>query len=78
MDDSDKAREPNPGLIPVDGERDAQLDAWTQLRGALKSVYAQFGGSEAYLLREREEFNRAMEAREQEIERCRSDIGSGS
>lgn len=78
MDDSDNARNPNPELIPVDGARGDQLDPWMQLRGALKDVYAQFGGGEAYLLREREEFNRAMEVREQEIERVRAESKRGS
>jgi hypothetical protein len=32
-------------------------DAWQQLRGALKSVYAELGGGEAYLRAEREEFH---------------------
>jgi hypothetical protein len=31
-------------------------DAWTKLRGALKDVFAGFGGGEAYLRREREGF----------------------
>ena len=78
MDDRENARDPNLGLIPVDGERDDQLDAWMQLRGALKDVYAQFGGGEAYLLREREEFNRAMEARELGVERSHRESGSSS
>lgn len=31
-------------------------DAWTKLRGALKEVFAELGGGEAYLRRERENF----------------------
>ena len=31
-------------------------DPWTQLRGALKQVFAEFGGGEAYLRQEREGF----------------------
>jgi len=31
-------------------------DAWTQLRGALKDVYAELGGGEAYLRAERNSF----------------------
>jgi hypothetical protein len=36
--------------------RDAQQEAWNQLRGALKDVYAELGGGEAYLRAEREAF----------------------
>ena len=32
------------------------LDPWTELRGALKNVFAGFGGGEAYLRGERENF----------------------
>jgi hypothetical protein len=35
---------------------DAQQEAWQQLRGALKDVYAELGGGEAYLRAEREAF----------------------
>jgi hypothetical protein len=31
-------------------------DAWTQLRGSLKDIYAEYGGGEAYLRQERESF----------------------
>jgi hypothetical protein len=31
-------------------------DPWEQLRGSLKSVFAELGGGEAYLRREREDF----------------------
>lgn len=31
-------------------------DPWIQLRGALKNVFRQFGGGEAYLRRERDGF----------------------
>jgi hypothetical protein len=31
-------------------------DAWTELRGSLKDVFAEFGGGEAYLRGERENF----------------------
>jgi len=34
----------------------AQQEAWQQLRGALKDVYAEFGGGEAYLRAERKAF----------------------
>jgi len=33
-------------------------EAWNQMRGALKDVYAAFGGGEAYLRAERESFGR--------------------
>jgi hypothetical protein len=48
----------------VDSERDVRQQAWRRLRGALKDVYAEYGGGEAYLLKERQEFNEAMERRE--------------
>ena len=48
----------------VDSERDIQQQAWLRLRGALKDVYAEYGGGEAYLRKERQEFNEAMERRE--------------
>jgi hypothetical protein len=32
------------------------LDPWTELRGALKRVFAEFGGGESYLRGERENF----------------------
>jgi hypothetical protein len=35
---------------------DAREEAWRQLRGALKYVYAEFGGGEAYLRAERAAF----------------------
>jgi hypothetical protein len=34
----------------------AQQEAWNQLRGALKDVYAELGGGEAYLRAERQAF----------------------
>ena len=48
----------------VKKERDLRLQAWLRLRGALKDVYAEYGGGEAYLRKERQEFNEAMERRE--------------
>lgn len=41
--------------------------AWLQLRGALKDVYAELGGGEAYLRKEREEFDKDMQRRENSI-----------
>jgi hypothetical protein len=48
----------------VDSERDIRQQAWLRLRGALKDVYAEYGGGEAYLRKERQEFNEAVERRE--------------
>jgi hypothetical protein len=48
----------------VDRKLDARQQAWLRLRGALKVVYAEYGGGEAYLRKERQEFNEAMERRE--------------
>jgi len=44
-------------------------DAWERLRGALKDVFAELGGGEAYLRAERASFNEAMERREEAMER---------
>ena len=43
----------------VDQERpsDGSIDAWSRLRGALKNVFAELGGGEAYLRAERSNFN---------------------
>jgi hypothetical protein len=38
--------------------------AWIRLRGAGKDVYAEYGGGEAYLRKERKDFNESMERRE--------------
>lgn len=38
-------------------------EAWLRLRGALKDIYAEYGGGEAYLRQERESFNEDMERR---------------
>jgi len=42
----------------------AGQDAWERLRGALKDVFAELGGGEAYLRAERASFNDSMERRE--------------
>jgi hypothetical protein len=47
----------------------AGQDAWERLRGALKDVFAQLGGGEAYLRAERASFNEAGERREEAMER---------
>jgi hypothetical protein len=38
-------------------------DAWTRLHGALKDVFAEFGGGEAYLRSERENFYGSKESK---------------
>ena len=43
------------------GSSPANLDAWTELRGALKQVFAGLGGGEAYLRGERENFYASKE-----------------
>lgn len=48
----------------VDRERDVRQQAWLGLGGTLKDVYAEYGGGEAYLRKERHEFNKGMERRE--------------
>jgi len=48
----------------ADKNRDSRQEAWLRLRGALKDVYAEYGGGEAYLRQERESFNEDMERRE--------------
>jgi len=40
---------------------DASADAWARLRGALKDVFAELGGGEAYLQAERSKFYAAEE-----------------
>ena len=47
----------------VDPERPAgsSVDAWSRLRGALKEVFAELGGGEAYLQAERSKFYAAEE-----------------
>jgi hypothetical protein len=53
----------------LDKERDVRQQAWLRLRGALKDVYAEYSGGEAYLRKERQEFNEAME--QGGLDRCR-------
>ncbi len=38
------------------GPPDSSVDAWSRLRGALKDVFAELGGGEAYLRAERKQF----------------------
>jgi hypothetical protein len=44
-------------------------DAWERLRGILKDVYAELGGGEAYLRKERESFELAERLREMHLGR---------
>jgi hypothetical protein len=48
----------------ADKNQDSKPEAWLLLRGIAKDVYAEYGGSEAYLRKIREEFNEDMERRE--------------
>jgi hypothetical protein len=41
---------------PRDKNQVARREAWLSLRGILKDVYAEYGGGEAYLRQERENF----------------------
>lgn len=56
----------------LDRERNIRQQARLRLRGALRDVYAEYGGGEAYLRREREIFNHDMERREAQIEEATS------
>ena len=40
----------------TDRNQDSRWEAWLRLRGILKDVYAEYGGGEAYLRKERENF----------------------
>lgn len=53
MTDQKKAADENSGQ-----------EAWLRLRGAMKDIFAEYGGGEAYLRQEREDFNRGVERRE--------------
>jgi hypothetical protein len=43
-------------FVDQDGPSDASVDAWSRLRGAMKAVFAELGGGEAYLRAERNNF----------------------
>jgi hypothetical protein len=45
------------------GTQQSRQDAWERLRGALKDVYAEYGGGEAYLRAERATFRDADESK---------------
>ena len=56
--------EPSPeGMAPSGsgGTPQSRQDAWNRLRGALKDVFAEYGGGEAYLRAERASFRDADE-----------------
>ena len=38
------------------------LDAWLSVRGLLKDIYAEYGGGEAYIRKERESFYTASDS----------------
>jgi hypothetical protein len=51
----------------VNSEQDSdqaklRQEAWIRLRGAAKSLYAEYGGGEAYLRKERQEFSEGTSA----------------
>ena len=46
---------------PVDTPKDSRDAAFRSLRGALKDVYAKFGGGEAYLRWRREGWDRTVD-----------------
>ena len=45
--------------IDQDDQPDSSAEAWSRLRGALKDVFAELGGGEAYLQAERKSFLQA-------------------
>lgn len=51
-------------FLDSSGDAKRDTDAWERLRGALKDVFAELGGGEAYLRAERASFNEAVERRE--------------
>jgi hypothetical protein len=48
-------------FVDTVGPSSEKPDAWTQLRGALKDVFADLGGGEAYLQSERKDFRSARD-----------------
>jgi len=43
-------------FVDSEGPSESSVDAWSRLRGALKEVFAELGGGEAYLQAERSKF----------------------
>jgi hypothetical protein len=56
----------------ADKSQESRREAWRRLRGIAKDIYAEYGGGEAYLRREREIFNHDMERRGAQIEEAMS------
>jgi len=48
-------------FVDSEAPREPNVDAWSRLRGALKEVFAELGGGEAYLQAERSKFYAAEE-----------------
>jgi len=48
-------------FVDEPGPTQPAIDPWTELRGTLKQVFAEFGGGEAYLRNEREQFHESQE-----------------
>ena len=48
-------------FVDPEGPGEPSVDAWSRLRGALKEVFAELGGGEAYLQAERSKFYAAEE-----------------
>jgi hypothetical protein len=48
-------------FVDADRPGEPSVDAWSRLRGALKDVFAELGGGEAYLQAERSKFYAAEE-----------------
>jgi hypothetical protein len=48
-------------FVDSEGPAEPGVDAWSRLRGALKEVFAELGGGEAYLQAERSKFYAAEE-----------------
>jgi hypothetical protein len=48
-------------FVEAEGPGEPSVDAWSRLRGALKEVFAELGGGEAYLQAERSKFYDAEE-----------------
>jgi hypothetical protein len=48
-------------FVDSEGPGEPSVDAWSRLRGALKEVFAELGGGEAYLQAERSKFYAAEE-----------------
>ena len=65
MMDAKKGKKTSSAGSSADDSRlsEQRLDAWERLRGALKDVYAELGGGEAYLRNERDNFDQRREGK---------------